>query len=91
MHYVLFYEFVENVAERRVPFREAHLSHVRTAHERGELLMAGAFADPLDSSALVFRTEDAKLVEQFARQDPYVVNGLVPRWRVRPWNVAVGG
>jgi len=91
MHYVLFYDFVENMAERRAPFREAHLSHVRAAHERGELLMAGAFADPLDSSALVFRIENAAEVEQFARQDPYVLNGLVTGWRVRPWHVAVGG
>jgi uncharacterized protein YciI len=91
MHFILFYDFVEKMAERRAPFREAHLSHVGAAHGRGELLMAGAFADPLDSSALVFRTEDAKLVERFARQDPYVVNGLVTRWRVRPWNVAIGG
>jgi uncharacterized protein YciI len=91
MHYVLFYDFVENIVERRTPHREEHLRLARAAHERGELLMAGAFADPVDSSALVFRADSPSPVEQFARQDPYVINGLVTRWRVRPWNVAIGG
>ncbi len=29
-------------------------------------------------------------VEDFVRRDPYVANGVVTRWRIRPWTVAVG-
>jgi uncharacterized protein YciI len=30
------------------------------------------------------------MAESFAASDPYVVNGLVTRWTVRPWTVVVG-
>src|SRR6266567_1598770 len=33
---------------------------------------------------------DKSKVEAFARKDPYVVNGLVKKWEVRPWNVVIG-
>lgn len=90
MHYLLFYDYVENAVERRSPFREEHLRLAREAVGRGELLMGGAFADPVDGAALVFRAEDASVVEAFVRRDPYVTNGVVTRWRLRPWTVVVG-
>jgi uncharacterized protein YciI len=30
------------------------------------------------------------VAEQFAAADPYVLNGLVTRWRVREWTTVVG-
>lgn len=90
MYHLLLYDYVENAVEKRAPFREEHLKLARAAHERGELVMAGAFADPVDGAVLVFRCE-AATVEAFARNDPYVKGGLVARWRVRPWTVVIGG
>ncbi|MCU0233028.1 MAG: YciI-like protein [Thermoanaerobaculales bacterium] len=90
MHFLLLYDFVEDMAARRIPFREAHLTLARAAHGRGELLMAGAFDDPLDGAVLVFSGERA-VVESFLAADPYVANGLVTSWRVRAWQVGVGG
>lgn len=91
MYYLLLYEVVEDYVERRAPLRESHLTLAEAARERGELLMAGAFADPVDGAALLFRVDDADVVERFARSDPYVQQGLVTAWRVRPWSVVVGG
>jgi uncharacterized protein YciI len=48
------------------------------------------FTDPVDKALLIFRTENAAVVEDFARHDPYVINGLVKKWTVRPWTVAIG-
>jgi uncharacterized protein YciI len=76
--------------ERRVPLREGHLKLAREAHARGELLLAGAFADPVDGAALVFVADDF-VAERFARNDPYVKEGLVREWKVRKWSVVVGG
>jgi uncharacterized protein YciI len=90
MYSLLFYDFVEDMAARRVPFRDAHLALARAAHERGELVIAGAFADPPNGAVLVFRGERG-VVESFVAADPYVANGLVTSWRVRPWQVGVGG
>lgn len=90
-HWLLFYDYVEDMLERRAPFRDEHLALARTAYERGHLLMAGATVEPLDGAVFVFRTGDRSVVEDFAAADPYVRQGLVPAWRIRPWTVVVGG
>lgn len=89
VYYLLFYDYVENAVERRAPHREAHLRLARESLERGELVMGGAYADPVDGAALLFRAESAAVVEEFVRNDPYVESGVVTRWRVRPWTVVV--
>ena len=91
MYYILFYDVVEDYVNRRAPFREAHLEHTARARDRGHLVMGGAFANPVDGAVLVFRAEDPSVVEDFARKDPYVTNGVVTNWRVREWTVVVGG
>ena len=54
MYFILFYDFVENVIERRAPYREAHLALVGEYVDRGELVLGGAFAHPADGAAIVF-------------------------------------
>jgi uncharacterized protein YciI len=89
-YYALFYDVVDDYVSRRAAYREEHLRLAREAHRRGELLLAGALSDPVDRALLVFRTPNASVVEDFARGDPYVANGLVTRWEVRPWTVVIG-
>lgn len=88
MMYLLFYDYVEGMAEKRAPVRGEHLELANTAVGRGELVYGGAFTDPLDGGLLLFRTREA--AESFAGSDPYVRTGLVTNWRVREWNVVVG-
>ena len=90
MHYLLFYEVVDGYVNRRVPFRSAHLALAREAVARGELVLGGAFANPPDGAVLLFRGSSPAVAEAFARQDPYVTNGLVTRWYVREWTTVVG-
>jgi len=89
-YWLLFYDVVDDYLERRAPLRDAHLALARQARDRGELLLAGALADPADGAVLVFTADDASVVENFARKDPYVQQGLVREWRVRPWTVVIG-
>ena len=91
MYLVLEYDLVDDYLERRQEFREDHLGLARTAHDRGDLVLAGALAEPSDRALLVWATEDEAVVEAFAQNDPYVLNGLVRTWRIRPWNVVIGG
>ena len=88
-HFALFYETAENFAERRQPYRQAHLALVDAAHREGRLLLAGALK-PAAGALLVFRADDISDVERFAKNDPYVTSGLVTSWRVREWAVVVG-
>ncbi|MGY1618003.1 YciI-like protein [Geodermatophilus sp. SYSU D00691] len=88
-HLVLEYTLVGDYLDRRAALRDEHLALARAAHERGELLLAGALPDPYDRALLIW-TAPREVVEAFARQDPYVRHGLVTAWTVRDWDVVVG-
>ena len=88
-YFALTYEVVDDFVNKRTPYRPAHLKEVREAHARGELIMAGALGEPA-GALLVFRAADKTTAEQFAAADPYVKEGLVKHWSVRPWTVVVG-
>lgn len=90
-YWLLFYDYVDDMPERRAPFRDDHLALARSAHEDGHLLMAGATVEPLDGAVFVFCADDRSVVENFVSCDPYVRAGLVPTWRIRAWTVVVGG
>lgn len=89
-HFLLFYDYAANILERRPQFRGAHLKHAWAAQQRGELVLAGALASPVDGAVLLFAGEDSHVAESFARADPYVVGGLVERWHVREWTTVIG-
>jgi uncharacterized protein len=90
-YFVMSYELVDDYIARRTQYREEHLRLAREAESRGDLVLAGALSDPPDRALLVFDVPDQSLVEDFARKDPYVINGLVKRWEVRSWTVMIGG
>ncbi|MFZ0454222.1 MAG: YciI-like protein [Ignavibacteriaceae bacterium] len=89
MYYILFYQTIDDYTEKRKPYREAHLAYANKAHEEGKLVMAGALTDPADSAVLIFKCDAPSAVENFAMNDPYVKNGLIKEWKVRPWTVVI--
>ena len=89
-HYLLFYDVVEDYVARRAAFRAAHLGHAQAFVQRGELLLGGALAQPVDAAVLLFQGESAAVAERFAESDPYVKEGIVKRWWVREWTTVVG-
>ena len=90
MHYLLFYDVVDDYITRRVPLRSAHLDYAQPFVDRGELILGGALADPADAAILLFQSGSSAVAEAFARADPYVTSGLVRRWWVREWTTVVG-
>lgn len=89
-HFLLIYDLSDDYLARRGEFREAHLGMAWKAHEKGDFVLGGAFTDPADTALLLFKAETKETVEQFAKSDPYVINGLVKSWRVREWNTVAG-
>lgn len=89
-YYLLEYAFIDDYLARRGAFRETHLALAREAHRRGDLILAGALAEPADRAVLVWRTDDRSVIERFVDGDPYVQNGLVTSWTIRPWTVVIG-
>ena len=90
MHYLLIYDVGRDYIERRAEFRNEHLKLAWASHARGELVLGGALADPVDCAILLFKGDGPQAAERFARADPYVTHGLVSKWRVRPWTTVVG-
>ena len=89
-YYALIYHVVEDYVVRRAQFREEHLRLANEASARGELVLGGAFSDPADRALLIFYVKEISLIENFVKNDPYVINGLVVRWEIRPWTVVTG-
>jgi uncharacterized protein YciI len=90
MHFLLFYDYAPDFLARRDTYRREHLELAWGAHGRGELLLGGAYADNADGAVLWFEGPSTAVAERFAIADPYVKNGLVTRWWVRPWATVVG-
>jgi uncharacterized protein YciI len=90
MHFVLIYEMAPDYLERRGAYRNEHLQLAWAAHDRGEAVLGGAFAEPADGAMLLFKGDSPAAAEKFAAADPYVKNGLVTKWRVRKWTTVVG-
>ncbi|ARP97474.1 YciI-like protein [Bordetella genomosp. 13] len=90
MHFLLFYDVVPDYVVRRAAWRDEHLALARQAVQRGELVLAGALADPADGAVLLFQGDTPAAAQAFAAADPYVREGLVTHWRVRPWMTVVG-
>jgi hypothetical protein len=95
--WLLLYDLVDDYVARRAPLREAHLALARAALDRGELRLGGAFGNEIDAPSpradgalLVFTAETSAAAERFVAADPYVKEGLVTRWRVLEWKVAIG-
>jgi len=87
-HYLLTYELAPDYLTRRVMYRDQHLTLAWQEAEAGTLLLGGAVGVPVESALLLFTTEDS--AKAFARADPYVQEGLVTNWQVKPWATVVG-
>ena len=90
VHYLLFYDVVDDYLTRRTPYRAEHIALARAAAARGELVLGGALASPTDGVVLLFRGDSPAAAEAFAKADPYVVNGVATGWRVREWTTVAG-
>ena len=91
MYWLLFYDYAPDYMERRTPIRPEHFAWAHEFRDRGELLIAGAYANPPDGAAFVFKTESRETIERFVAGDPYVREGLVTGHRIREWTVVLGG
>ena len=85
MKYVMTYRAVEDFLPMARENGPAHVARLHEFRDRGVLLMVGTFDEPMNGDAMgVFTTREA--AEEFIAGDPFVLNGVVASWTVRPWN-----
>jgi uncharacterized protein YciI len=99
--YVLFYQVAEGMTMRSAPHFPAHLAWLAAFHARGTLLMVGTFdglkagdglaaGDGLELGAMtIFTTREA--AEQFVKDDPFVLSGVVRNWYIREFDEILVG
>jgi len=91
IYQVLIYNTIPDYEEKRKPFRSLHFDHVKKYAERGEIIMGGGLGTPTDQALIVFKGDSPLVAENFAKTDPYVINGMVLNWEVKPWNELASG
>jgi uncharacterized protein len=85
VRYVLLYESADDVMAKAPEHFPAHSARIAEFHGRGDLLMVGTFGDPqAQGSMAIFASREA--AEEFVRDDPFVLHGVVRRWEIRDWN-----
>jgi uncharacterized protein YciI len=85
MKYVVFYESSPDVLTLAPQHFPAHQARLADFHARGLLLMVGTFGDPVkEGSMAIFTTREG--AEEFVKDDPFVLNGVVSSWTLREWN-----
>jgi uncharacterized protein YciI len=83
--YVLFYDSADDVASRAPAHFPAHKARLDAFHDRGDLLLVGTFGNPQDEGSMaVFKSREA--AEEFVKDDPFVLNGVVRDWHIREWH-----
>jgi len=85
--YVLLYRYVDDMAERRGPHREAHLQRIEALRAADRLIVAGAYGDPVRGGIIGFKGLTKEEVEAWADTDPYTTAGLVQEHAVESWRL----
>ncbi|KAG0559311.1 hypothetical protein M758_10G094300 [Ceratodon purpureus] len=89
-YFALTYDYVPDILEKRGPYRAEHIALAQAQESEGKLLLGGAWGDPVDGALLIWLVHSADEVQQFIEKDPYVKNGLVTKFDIRPVAAVVG-
>ena len=87
MKTLMFYEIAPDGLARAPEHMAAHQQRLQEFHARKVLLMAGPYGAPPVGALAVFTSRQA--AEEFAKGDPFVVNGVVARHSIQDWAEAL--
>jgi uncharacterized protein YciI len=86
MKIVSFYDMAPGALAKLKEHYPAHRARLEEFHSRGLLLGAGPLGNPPESAMGIFVSREA--AEEFIKGDPFVINGLISKWRLLEWNAA---
>ena len=88
--HLLTLDYVEDILEKRDPYRADHIAGAKAAEADGKVVLAGALQNPTDAGVFVFKDCDEAFVDAFVKADAYYKAGLVTGYTIRPWMIVVG-
>jgi uncharacterized protein YciI len=80
---ILGYDGPEGETKRKI-HRPAHLANLEPLAQQGRVILAGPLTDKT-GSLMVLEFDSQAEAEQFASQDPYMVNGVFERIEIHPF------
>ena len=90
IYHLLTLDYVEDILEKRDPYRADHIAGAKAAEADGKVVLAGALQNPTDAGVFVFKDCDEAFVDAFVKADAYYKAGLVTGYTIRPWMIVVG-
>lgn len=82
--YIVSGSYCEDVLEKRVPYRQAHLDGLAKQKEAGVLITIGPTKDVTKVFG-IYEAEDEATVRNLIESDPYWVNGIWTEYEVKEW------
>ena len=70
--------------DKRPIHRPTHLDRLKKLNEQGKLICAGPFTDKA-GSLIIIEADSLGEAEMFAREDPYVLEGVFQHTEVHPF------
>ena len=92
MQYVIKAYDGENMLEKRMQVRAAHLDNVKTID--GKILCGGGLLDEngnMKGSVLVLDVDDKSKLDAYLESEPYIKSGVWQKIEVDPMNVVIVG
>jgi uncharacterized protein len=89
MKVLMFYETAADGLPKARQHLAAHRARLEEFNQRGVLLMAGPYGNPPIGALGVFTTREA--AEEFVKDDPFVLHGVVARHYFHEWNEVLAG
>jgi uncharacterized protein YciI len=87
--YLLFFTYVDNMLEKRGPYRKEHLAKAQKLVDENIMILGGAYDPQTDGAVYIFKS-DYDTIERFVKADPYYRAGLIPKYRITEWNLVLG-
>jgi hypothetical protein len=82
--YVLWGSYCDDVLEKRVPYRQAHLDGLAKQKEAGILVTIGPTKD-LTKVFGIYEAESEAIVRELIEADPYWKNGVWTEYDIKEW------
>jgi hypothetical protein len=82
--YIMWGSYCDNVAERRAPYRQAHLDGLSKHKNEGLLITVGPTKD-LTKVFGIYEAENEEIVRALIEADPYWQNGIWTEYEIKEW------
>jgi len=88
VHYMLIYNYCDDMANKRIPLNKAHWTYQLKYRETGVLFEGGPFTDGTGAIFIVKHNKKDKTThpEYIAKNDPFYLNNLITGYQIKEYN-----